>query len=45
MVQLVLENGADVKAKHNDGKTVLIWAAQGGHEAVVQLLTLLNLNS
>jgi hypothetical protein len=31
--------GADVNADAKDGATVLYWAALGGHEAVVRLLT------
>jgi ankyrin repeat protein len=38
MVQLLLEKGADVDAKADDGGTALYRAAGSGHEAVVRLL-------
>jgi len=38
VVRLLLEQGADVEAKINDGWTALHEAARGGHEAVVRLL-------
>ena len=38
MVELFLENGADVNAKDNDGKTALMGAAVNGHTQTVQLL-------
>ena len=38
VVQLLLENGADVNAWDNVGQTALYWAARVGHVAVVQLL-------
>ena len=38
VVRLLVERGADTKAKDNDGETVLHWAATGGNEAVVLLL-------
>jgi ankyrin repeat protein len=38
VVQLLLNKGADVEAKDKDGWTALIWAAQGGYEAMVRLL-------
>jgi ankyrin repeat protein len=38
VVQLLLEKGADVDAKDNDGGTALHKTAGSGHEAVVRLL-------
>ena len=38
IVKLLLEKGADIKAKDNNGQTPLSWAAEKGHEAVVKLL-------
>ena len=38
VVQLLLDIGADIAAKNDDGGTVLHCAAAGGHEAVVRLL-------
>ena len=38
VVKLLLEKGADVECKSNDGRTPLWWAAEKGHEAVVKLL-------
>ena len=38
MAQLLLQHGADARAADNDGTTALMYAAQGGHEAVAQLL-------
>ena len=34
----MLQHGADVAAARNDGRTALMCAAEGGHEAVAQLL-------
>ena len=38
MVKLLLEKGAELETKDNDGRTPLSWAAEKGHEAVVKLL-------
>ncbi|MCJ1269162.1 hypothetical protein MMC22_009051 [Lobaria immixta] len=38
IVRLLLEEGADFKAKGEYGQTALMWAAKKGHEAVVRLL-------
>ncbi|UOR06426.1 ankyrin repeat domain-containing protein [Hymenobacter aerilatus] len=38
MVQLLLTNGADAKAKDEEGKTALAYAKEGNHAAVVALL-------
>jgi ankyrin repeat protein len=38
VVQMLLEKGADVAAKDEDGATVLLLAAENGHEAVIRLL-------
>ena len=38
MAQLLLQHGADVAAARHDGSTALMFAAEGGHEAVAQLL-------
>ncbi|KAJ6439188.1 NACHT domain-containing protein [Purpureocillium lavendulum] len=39
VVKLLLEKGADVKAKDTDyGRTPLSWAAENGHEVTVRLL-------
>jgi ankyrin repeat protein len=37
-VKVLLENGADVNAKDNDGGTALMWAARRGYVDVVVLL-------
>jgi len=37
-VTLLLENGAELKAKDMESRTSLCWAAQNGHKAVVTLL-------
>jgi ankyrin repeat protein len=38
VVRLLLEKGADVEAKDNNGGTALYRAAGSGHEAMVRLL-------
>ncbi|KAI9889110.1 MAG: hypothetical protein M1814_005771 [Vezdaea aestivalis] len=38
IIQLLLENGADIEAKDKEGRTALHWAAENGHEAVIKLL-------
>jgi len=38
VVRLLLEHGADVEAKYNDGKTALQEAADRGHDKVVEFL-------
>ena len=38
VVRLLLEHGADVEAKKNDGKTALQEAADEGDDKVVKLL-------
>jgi len=38
VVQLLLENGADIKVKGIAGMTPLMAASLKGHEAVVQML-------
>jgi ankyrin repeat protein len=38
VVQLLLKAQANVEAKDKYGRTALIWAAEKGYDAVVQLL-------
>jgi len=38
VVELLLENGADVNAKNKDGMTALMYAAEKGYKEVVELL-------
>jgi hypothetical protein len=38
VVKLLLEKGAELESKDNDGRTPLSWAAKNGHKAVVKLL-------
>jgi len=38
VVKLLLNKGANVDVKDNDGRTPLLWAAENRHEAVVRLL-------
>jgi len=37
-VKLLLEKGAELESKSNNGQTPLSWATERGHEAVVKLL-------
>lgn len=37
VVQQLFENGADIETKSSSGETPLLWAAERGHKAVVQL--------
>lgn len=37
-VRLLLDKGANIEEKDNDGKTSIMWASEEGHEACVQLL-------
>ena len=37
-MELLLEKGADLECKSDNGRTPLCWAAWDGHEAVVKLL-------
>jgi ankyrin repeat protein len=34
----LLENGADIEAKNNDGQTPVSFAAENGRKAIVRLL-------
>jgi len=38
VVELLLEKGADLECRSNNGWTPLFWAAEKGHEVVVKLL-------
>ena len=38
VVKLLLEKGADLDSKDNNGRTPLSWAARNGHDALVKLL-------
>lgn len=38
LVQLLLERGAEVNSRDQDGQTPLSWAAEKGRESVVQVL-------
>jgi ankyrin repeat protein len=44
VVQLLLETGADADAKDGYGQTLLSRAAEGGHEAIVQMLLKKNIS-
>ncbi len=37
-VKALLEAGADVNAKANDGRTALMWAEDSGHNEIVEIL-------
>ncbi len=37
-IKALLDKGADVNAKNNNGVTALIWASKKGHTGIVQLL-------
>jgi len=37
-VQLLIDKGAEVRNKDNDGNTPLFWAAACGHKEIVALL-------
>ena len=37
-MNLLLEKGAELDSKHDNDRTPLSWAADSGHEAVVNLL-------
>ena len=39
-MKLLLEKGAELESKDDDGRTPLWWAAWNGHDAVVKLLWL-----
>jgi len=38
VMKLLLEKGADLGSKANDGRTPLSWATEDGYEALVKLL-------
>ena len=38
IVKLLVEKGAELESKDNDGRTSLSWAVEIGREAVVKLL-------
>jgi serine/threonine-protein phosphatase 6 regulatory ankyrin repeat subunit B len=38
VVRLLLEKGANIDSKGNDGSTALKWATDAGHTEVVKLL-------
>jgi ankyrin repeat protein len=38
VVKLLLDKGAEIEAKDSRGQTLLLRAAENGHEAVVKLL-------
>ena len=37
-MKLLLEKGAELETKSNNGQTPLSWAAENGHSAVAKLL-------
>ena len=38
IVEILLQNGADVNAKQSNGKTALIWATENGWNEIVKIL-------
>ncbi len=38
IVKLLLEHGADIESRQNDGRRALMWAALSGHFDVVKIL-------
>jgi len=38
VVKLLLEKGAELETKSNNGQTPLLWAAKKGHAMMVKLL-------
>jgi hypothetical protein len=37
-VKLLLDRGADINVRDNEGKTALVWAREKGHPEIVQLI-------
>jgi ankyrin repeat protein len=44
VVKLLLEKGANIETKGNNGQNPLSWAAKNGHEGTVKLLLQRNVN-